>query len=71
MVQVHLHVDCGDEINWIICLFSLVSTRTNGTSAGWRGREENLAVVGKAVNCDSLSIYAMKYITENVTNGVK
>jgi hypothetical protein len=22
MVQVHLHVDCGDEINWIICLFS-------------------------------------------------
>jgi hypothetical protein len=32
------------------------------------GREEKLAVAGNAVNCDSLRIYAMKYITENVTN---
>ena len=32
------------------------------------GREENLAVAGNAVNCDSLRIYAMKYITKNVTN---
>jgi uncharacterized membrane protein YfhO len=69
VVQVHLHVDCGDEINWIICPFSpSFRTRTNGTSAGGRGRDGNLAVAGNAVNCYSLRIYAMKYITENVAN---